>query len=417
MPRAKALPRYRLHRPSGQAVVTLSGRDFYLGKHETPESHQTYKRLLAQWVADDCKPRQRVDSLLVAELIARFWSYALEYYRKKNGEPTSEIGNFRCALTPLDDLYGATPAAEFGPLALRALRSAAIAKGNWSRATTNKHINRVRLMFRWGVSHELIPPSVIQGLSAVPALQQGRTNARESDQVPPVDDEIVDATIPHLPPIVADMVRLQRLTGMRPAEVCSLRPCDLDRSRDVWLYRPDSHKTEHHGRERVVYFGPKAQCVLLRYLARDASTCCFRPSDTMTKWLAERREARTTPASCGNRPGSNCSRRGRSVGDAYKTPSYRRAIYRGADKAFPHPVLADVPRRKLTGDQAAELAEWQAKHRWAPNRLRHTVGTEVRRAFGLEAAQVTLGHSNAKVTQVYAERDAAKGYEVARAMG
>ena len=73
------------------------------------------------------------------------------------------------------------------------------------------------------------------------------------------------------------MVRLQRLTGMRPEEVCMVRPVNLNREANVWLYRPASHKTEHHGRDRVVPIGPKAQGVLLRYLARDAETHCFRP--------------------------------------------------------------------------------------------------------------------------------------------
>ncbi len=31
------LPKYRLHKRTGLAVVTLSGRDVYLGKHETEE--------------------------------------------------------------------------------------------------------------------------------------------------------------------------------------------------------------------------------------------------------------------------------------------------------------------------------------------------------------------------------------------
>jgi hypothetical protein len=43
----------------------------------------------------------------------------------------------------------------------------------------------------------------------------------------------VERTLPHLPPMVADMVRIQRFVGCRPAEVCLLRPADLDRSGDV----------------------------------------------------------------------------------------------------------------------------------------------------------------------------------------
>jgi integrase len=207
-----------------------------------------------------------------------------------------------------------------------------------------------------------------------------------------VEDSIVDATLPVLPDIVADMVRLQRLTGARPAEVCMLRPCDVDRSGEIWLYRPESHKTEHHGKSRVILIGPKGQGILLRYLAREASAFCFRPIDSEKKRRAAAHEARTTPLSCGNRPGSNRTRKPkRSAGDSYSTASYRRAIHRASD-------MAKVKR-------------------WAPNRLRHTAATEVRREFGLEAAQVILGHSQANVTQVYAERDLAKGLAVAKAIG
>jgi integrase len=79
----------------------------------------------------------------------------------------------------------------------------------------------------------------------------------------PVADEITHATLEHLPDVVADMVRLQRLTGMRPAEVCIVRPCDIDQSNDVWAYRPESHKTEHHGRERAIPVGSRGQEILL----------------------------------------------------------------------------------------------------------------------------------------------------------
>lgn len=61
-----------------------------------------------------------------------------------------------------------------------------------------------------------------------------------------------------------------------------------------------------------------------------------------------------------------------------------------------------------------ELAKVPA---FAPNRLRHSAGTEVRAKFGLEAAQVVLGHTRADVTQTYAERDQAKAREVARKIG
>ena len=76
-------------------------------------------------------------------------------------------------------------------------------------------------------------------------------------------------------------------------------------------------------------------------------------------------------------------------------------------------------------DRAVDLANRQREKReqedrlpkWSPNRLRHTAATEIRRTFGLEAAQVALGHSQADVTQIYAEKDLTLAAEVARKIG
>lgn len=54
---------------------------------------------------------------------------------------------------------------------------------------------------------------------------------------------------------------------------------------------------------------------------------------------------------------------------------------------------------------------------WAPNQLRHNAATIIRSRYGLEAAQTVLGHRNAKVTEIYAERDAAKAREVSEGIG
>jgi integrase len=138
----------------------------------------------------------------------------------------------------------------------------------------------------------------------------------------------------------------------------------------------------------------------------------------MAKYLAAKLAVRKTPLSCGNRPGTNRRKKPRKQpGERYSTCSYRRAIQSACDKAFPHPGLAGVSRAMLSPQQLAELRKWQRDRRWSPNQLRHTAATEIRREFGLEAAQVILGHSQANVTQVYAERDLGKGQAVARAIG
>ena len=75
----------------------------------------------------------------------------------------------------------------------------------------------------------------------------------------------------------------------------------------------------------------------------------------------------------------------------YSADSYRRAITRACDKA-------GVPR-------------------WTPHRLRHNAATYIRKEYGLEAAQIILGHSKADVTQLYAEVDEAKAIRVIKEIG
>jgi len=317
--------------------------------------------------------------------------------------------------------YGRTPAIEFGPLAFQAFQGNLIASG-LCRATINHLASTVRRMFRWAVTRELIPVTVFQALAAVPNVPKNRTAVRESPPVRPVESHIVEATLPHLPDVVADMVRFQRLTGARPGEVCQVRPIDVDRSMDVWQYRPASHKAEHRDMERVVFIGPRAQAVLRPYLLRPATAHCFSPLESENRRLEARHAARKTPLGYGNRPGTNRkSRPKRRAKDYYTNDSYNRAIQRACESAFGMPDELRYVSRKLPAEERKGLqrraAQWRAEHCWSPNQLRHAAGTEVRRQYGLEAAQVVLGHAVADVTQVYAERDQALAAEIMQKIG
>jgi integrase len=204
-----------------------------------------------------------------------------------------------------------------------------------SRSYVNEHIARLKRMYKWAAAEELISESTYRSLALVDGLRRGRTEAREPAPVKPVADEVVEVALEHLPEVVANMIRLQRLSGMRPVEVCILRPMDLDRGGDVWFYRPESHKTEHHGRERTICIGARGQAILLRYLARGADDCCFRPCDSESKRLADRHARRKTPLRYGNKPGTNRVGKPKTkAGARYTTCTYRQAIYRGCAKAI-----------------------------------------------------------------------------------
>jgi hypothetical protein len=209
--RSSRIPKLRLHRPSGQGVVTLGGRDYYLGRHGTEECRGEYKRLLAEWLGSG----RQVDTssrsfgspdLSFNELILAYLAHADGYYRK-NGKPTSETANIKLALRPLRRLYGYTAVKDFGPLALKVVRQSMV-EADLCRAEVNKRVHHIVRMVRWGVENELVPPSVHHGLKAVPGLKRGRSEARENAPVKPVPDEFVSALQPHLARQVWAMVRL-----------------------------------------------------------------------------------------------------------------------------------------------------------------------------------------------------------------
>lgn len=392
MPRlSQSIPKYRKHRGSGQAVVTLGGRDHYLGPHGSRPSKAEYDRLVMEWLSAGRTVASTRHAVTVVEVIAAFMKWGKTHYRDADGNVTGSLANFKFAFGELRRLYGRTPAADFGPLSLESLQMAYVKQG-LSRRTVNDRVACVRRMFKWAVSKELVPASLHHSLQSVAGLQRGRTAARESVPVRPVDEATVESTIVKLPATVADMVRLQLLTGMRPAEVCIIRPQDTDRNSDVWLYRPRKHKTEHHGKERIIAIGPRGQDVLRKYLTRPSEAHCFSPAESERTRRLEQQFKRTTPLNTGSRPGGTRTRKPkRPAGACYTTESYRRAIQRAAKSA--------------------------GVEHWHPNQLRHSAGTRVRREFGLEAAQVILGHSTADVTQIYAERNLSLAVLVARKSG
>lgn len=400
-------PKYRRHRASGQAVVTIGGNDFYLGPWNTKASKAEYDRLIGEWLANGRRPTLEATDINVDELIRRYWTFAETYYRKPDGTATSEVHLIQMALASVRRLYGPTPARDFGPLALEAVRNSMIEMG-WVRGSINDHVGRIKRLFQWGVAKELVPPSVYHGLSAVAGLRAGRSNAMESVPVRPVADDVVDATLPHLSTVVGAMVQVQRLTGARPGEVCMMRTTDIDTNGTVWIYKPATHKTAHHGYQRSVCIGPKAQEVLRPFLRPlNAQAFIFSPVEAVAEFREANHAARKTPPLYGNRPGSNRRRRPqRQPGNIYSVASYRRAISRAAD-------LADLWAK---GGRVVANDE-RVVPRWHPHQLRHSAATEIRRQFGIEAAQHILGHAALNMTELYAERDSQAAQRIAAAIG
>lgn len=365
------IPKLCRHKSTGRGYVTdpsTKKEHYFSAPYGTPECEAEY----AAWVKALMERRTVVasgtpagTSVTVGRLIKDYFAFADGYY-VKGGKPTTEIDALEQALKPVNVQHGKLCADNFGPAELKQVRQKMIDMG-WARSNINKQVQRIRRVWRWGIEHGLVRPDTLAALESVPGLRRGRSAAKEADPIEPVELALVEATLPRLDPIVCALVEIQLHADMRPGEVVIMRPCDIDRQAMPWLYIPHTHKTEHHGRQRRIWLGPKVRAVLAPLILR-----C--PSDDT--WLFPSRA------------------RGKHA--ATRT-HWTVSGYRGA--------IQDACRL------SPQLTVWH------PNQLRHTMATAIRREFGAEAAQAVLGHAQLETTEIYAERNERLAKDIAEKLG
>lgn len=285
-----------------------------------------------------------VEVYTVAELTADRLDHAEHYYKAK-----SSYYHFLYASKPLTDMFGPMPVDEFGPSCLRAVRDEYVAHG-YCRAVCNRYTRSIVQMFKWGVSHELVASATWQTLSTVEPLVRGKTTAKDYDAKKPVSWEDVKEVIDESNPEIADMIQLQWNTGARSQNICTISREEIDRESDPWVWEPKVHKTIHAGKTLKMFLGPQSQELLIPRLLKEP-------------FFVNRR------------------------GNAYVPDMYR------------HNILAAIDRinERRTEKGVAPMP------RWTPHQLRHARATLIREKYGIEAAQMILGHSDLKTTQIYAE--------------
>lgn len=384
------VPTYLLHKPTGQARVRIEGRDYYLGPFGSDESRRKYVELIGSGGVAALANRGNRGSddgcLTIGELIVSFLNWAEAYY-VKDGKLTSQLSRIHMAMRPLNKHFGALPADQFGPLKLRTLRDLYVAHG-YVRSTVNAFVFLVQKMFRHGVDHEMFDERVYWKLKSITSIEEGKATAVGQPIAPdrprrqPVSVEKQEAVRSRVQPMVRDLIDLQLFSDARSGELVKLTTAMLDRSTDVWTANLKSHKTSRHGHTRTLYFGPKSQLILRRYV-NDAA-----------------KDRRLFPI-------TRCA--------------YCRAITRACDVAFGMPVhLRKIPRKLAEAEKVKlrkEASEWRAENCWTPHWLRHTTTTRVVDEFDEESAQVMAGHSKAETTRGYTSFAQAKAFEVARKIG
>ncbi len=407
-------PAYRLHKASGLAYVILDGREVYLGKHGTPESHASYEAHIRDWRrthAEVKKPARegKRQAWSVADLIDAYLDHSKAEHRRPDGTPTSTTRTLEWALQPLLDGCGNRPCDDVGARELKAIRDEWVAKGA-SERTVIKAIGSIRAMYRWAHDeHGAVGPEIIVSLQ-VPAR-----GGRETEEILPVAWEVVQAVLPRLHEQGQAMVTLQWLTGIRPGEVCGMKGEHVHQDGQarfgrrlftagdgLWIFQPPWHKTRKKKKHLAYVLGPKAQAVLAPWL-----TLLKSPTENVF-------QPRRTPFFHGPGPGLS-----------YDEKCYYNTIRNACDRAFPPP--APLARRegetwkqwrsRLTAAQREEWKAWRREHRFAPNRIRHSYVTRADSLYGIEDASKAIGHSQISTSAIYIERNLEVAARIAREIG
>jgi integrase len=328
-----------------------------------------------------------------------------------------EFGNYKLIFRILNDLFGDLEIGSLrGPQVKELL--AAFVKAGWSRGYSNNQLRRFKRFIKWCVSDDLCSADVLATVRTVEGLQSG--DARETAPVRPVSAETFAATLPYLPPVVADLLRIIGLTGARPGEIRRLKIGNIDRTETVWTAKLVNHKNAHRGQSRTLLFGPRAQAILTPYLSRDADEAVFSPRLSESLRHAEQRAKRKTKVQPSQR-NRRAAKPKRPPGAIYTKDGLNRAVVRACELAFGMPIELRRISRTLPAATRDKLrkqaADWRAANCWSPNMLRHTRGTEIRKLFGLESTQAVLGHANLSTSEIYAEKNLARAAEIMREIG
>lgn len=90
--RSRRIPKYCHYKPKDLAVVRINGKDYYLGKHNSPESQEKYAQLIAEHfrAGGIAAPLTHLNGgdLTINELVARYWTEYVRTYHTKEGKPT-----------------------------------------------------------------------------------------------------------------------------------------------------------------------------------------------------------------------------------------------------------------------------------------------------------------------------------------
>jgi integrase len=379
------------------AAVHLNGKTVYLGAYGSPESKAAYTRIVAGIKAGTApySPSDK-ESVSIKALVLSFLDHVQGTIADQNYE------HHRAAVKELLACCDSDmPAGSFTPSCLKHFRQALINSQRFCRNMVNEYTRRIVFMFMWGIEEELVEANTAAALKAVKQLPEGYPGTYDNPEREDVPDFVIMATLPFMPPTIQAMVKLQRLTGMRPCEVFNMRVGQIDKSSDpeLWLYRLPTHKTQKKTkRKKVIPLSKIEQELIAPYLEnKNPDAAVFSPRTAIAERNAERRTNRKTKITP--------SQAARDAARAAKPSKYREFYNKGSYRLAVKYAIAKG-NKVLPDDE-------KIPH-WTPYQLRHSAATAMENESGLDEAQALLDHSSANTTKRYAHGRLQKLKELAR---
>lgn len=282
----KSIPSLCFHKKSKRWYYFTNGKRHYLGR-DRAQAEKRYRVFVAS--GEPSVPEPEIVAAEGCTLAKALLAYAQFSHKNHHDSRTRwrVTVAVEAAVSSLPDL----PINQFKARHLRAIREHLTAKDPpLARGYINALIRALKTAFAWLKERELIPAETLADVRSVRALEAGQ-GGRETGAVHSVEDWVIDSTKAECPPVVRSMIEVQRETGMRPGELCSMRRCEISTRPDepidvpglnrrvrastvggsmIWLYAPGRHKNMHRGHIRVVAIGPEAQRWLAPILQRRA---------------------------------------------------------------------------------------------------------------------------------------------------
>ena len=386
MPRPKKESLPKLRRDRNRAFCEYKGKRYPMGawgsnpKEPSPEAKEAQRRFhvaILQGTVDAPKNTESSEqkNLTIAELTERFFDYHDSLL------DDVAVKAFRTIVPYLVNGYGNSPPDGFTAPMLLDIRDKLRERGLCRRGINN-HVQRLVRIFKWGALRGLIHPSTWHGLTTIPAYRKGELGTFDHPEREPIADAEVAKTLPFLPPTLRTMVIVERLTALRPTELCSMRVGDIDTSGDLWVYRLTEHKTFKTVGVRLIPLGKPEQELLAPFLrGKKPSDAVFSPRQTVReRKMIDRCNRQTSMTPSQKERDKVNSKKPTNVGEFYKETTYRQGIFYAL---------------KAAAKAGVEI------EKWFPYRLRHAAAEEAQNRYGYDGKRVLLGHTAKDVTSGY----------------